>query len=178
MGRISPGPTRWTPGAERRVVPAKSNLKPQTSPGLYLTVLCLLRRNLALCCFRLHAAVYFILALDSAPHTSLATFVCCPSRVRGVTCNILVLLPPYPHLFVFCVLRRRRTPYARGCAGAGVLHPTCMVSYLRYVSTVARFVTYFVPSLLTAYRVVLVAALFIVAWHTTYLCFGGRWRCC
>ena len=34
MGRISPGPTRWPPGAERRLVPAKSNLKPQTSnPG-------------------------------------------------------------------------------------------------------------------------------------------------
>ena len=31
MGRISPGPIRWPPGAERRLVPAKSNLKPQTS---------------------------------------------------------------------------------------------------------------------------------------------------
>ena len=31
MGRISPGPTRWPPGAERRLVPAKSNLKPQTA---------------------------------------------------------------------------------------------------------------------------------------------------
>ena len=31
LGRISPGPTRWPPGAERRLVPAKSNLKPQTS---------------------------------------------------------------------------------------------------------------------------------------------------
>ena len=31
MGRISPGPTRWPPGAERRLVPAKTNLKPQTS---------------------------------------------------------------------------------------------------------------------------------------------------
>ena len=30
MGRISPGPTRWPPGAKRRLVPAKSNLKPQT----------------------------------------------------------------------------------------------------------------------------------------------------
>ena len=30
MGRISPGPIRWPPGAERRLVPAKSNLKPQT----------------------------------------------------------------------------------------------------------------------------------------------------
>ena len=32
VGRISPGPTRWPPGAERRLVPAKSNLKPQTYP--------------------------------------------------------------------------------------------------------------------------------------------------
>ena len=31
MGRISPGPTRWPPGTEKRLVPAKSNLKPQTS---------------------------------------------------------------------------------------------------------------------------------------------------
>ena len=30
VGRISPGPTRWPPAAERRLVPAKSNLKPQT----------------------------------------------------------------------------------------------------------------------------------------------------
>ena len=30
VGRISPGPTRWPPGAERRLVPAKLNLKPQT----------------------------------------------------------------------------------------------------------------------------------------------------
>ena len=30
MGRISPGPTTWPPGAERRLVPAKSNLKPPT----------------------------------------------------------------------------------------------------------------------------------------------------
>ena len=30
MGRIPPGPTRWPPGAEGRLVPAKSNLKPQT----------------------------------------------------------------------------------------------------------------------------------------------------
>ena len=28
-GRISPGPTGWPPGAERRLVPAKSDLKPQ-----------------------------------------------------------------------------------------------------------------------------------------------------
>ena len=35
MGRISPGPTRWPPGAERRLVPAKSNLKPQTDWGAH-----------------------------------------------------------------------------------------------------------------------------------------------
>ena len=31
MGRISPGPTRWPPGAERRLVPTETNLKPQSS---------------------------------------------------------------------------------------------------------------------------------------------------
>ena len=31
VGRISPGPSRWPPGAKRRLVPAKSNLKPETS---------------------------------------------------------------------------------------------------------------------------------------------------
>ena len=39
MGRISPGLTRWPPGAERRLVPAKSNLKSQTSDVLALGVL-------------------------------------------------------------------------------------------------------------------------------------------
>ena len=38
VGSISPGPTRWPPGAERRLVPAKSNLKPQTSNLLLLAV--------------------------------------------------------------------------------------------------------------------------------------------
>ena len=36
MGRISPGPTRWPPGAKRRRVPAKSSLKPQTLSVLLL----------------------------------------------------------------------------------------------------------------------------------------------
>ena len=31
MGRISPDPTRWPPGAKTRLVPAKSNLKPHLS---------------------------------------------------------------------------------------------------------------------------------------------------
>ena len=31
MGKISPGPTRWPAGAERRLVLETSNLKPQTS---------------------------------------------------------------------------------------------------------------------------------------------------
>ena len=35
MGRLSPGPTRWPPKAERRLVPAKSNQKPQTSPPAF-----------------------------------------------------------------------------------------------------------------------------------------------
>ena len=33
MGRISPGPTRGPPGTERRLLPAKANLKPQTMPA-------------------------------------------------------------------------------------------------------------------------------------------------
>ena len=38
MGRISPGPTRWPPGAKRHLVPAKSNFKPKTSvsEGMHL----------------------------------------------------------------------------------------------------------------------------------------------
>ena len=44
MGRISPGPTRWPPGAEWRLVPAKSNLKPQTS-----VVVCFLGTRLHSC---------------------------------------------------------------------------------------------------------------------------------
>ena len=37
VGRISPGPTRWPPGAKRRLVPAKSNLKPQTMWTIFFT---------------------------------------------------------------------------------------------------------------------------------------------
>ena len=49
MGRISPGPTRWPPGAERRLVPAKSNLKPPTITHYLLPcVRCLLSLSLAL----------------------------------------------------------------------------------------------------------------------------------
>ena len=61
MGRISPGPTRWPPGAERRLVPAKSNLKPQRTVQfplcilfLCLNSLCILRMNLLWCLFLLH----------------------------------------------------------------------------------------------------------------------------
>ena len=148
------------------------------SPRLYLTVLCLLRRNLALCGFLHRGVVYIILAPGTAPHTSLATFVRCPSQVRGVTCNILVWLPPYPHFFVFCVLRRRRTPYASGRAGAGVLH-VCMhgliLAVCLYRVAVCNILALSLP---TSYRVVLATALFSVAWHITYLCFGRPWRCC
>ena len=35
VGRISPGPTRCPPGAEKRLVPEKSNLKPQNSVQSY-----------------------------------------------------------------------------------------------------------------------------------------------
>ena len=68
------------------------------------------------------AWVYILLALDTAPHTSLATFVRCPSRVRGVTCNILAWLPSYPLLFMFGVFRLRHTPYASRRVGAGLSH--------------------------------------------------------
>ena len=40
VGKISPGPTRWPPGAERRLVPAKSNLKSQTSQDQVAASLC------------------------------------------------------------------------------------------------------------------------------------------
>ena len=53
--------------------------------------------------------VYIILAPGTDPHPSLVTSGRGPSRVREVTCNILVWLPPYPHLFVFCVLRLGKT---------------------------------------------------------------------
>ena len=85
--------------------------------------------------FRRPVALLLLACDIPAPGTSLVTFVRCPSRVRGMTCNILVRLPFYPHLFVFRVLRRQRTPYASGLAMHGV-------SYLRYISTVVRFVTY------------------------------------
>ena len=148
------------------------------SPLLYLTVLCLLWRILALCGFPHRGAVYFILALDTAPHNSLATFVRCPSRVRGVTCNILVWLPPYPHLFMFCVLRHRRTPYASGHAGAGVLHVCVHGLILAVCLHRGAICNILALSLPTSYRIVLATASFSVAWHKTYLFFGGRWRCC
>ena len=46
-------------------------------------------------------------------------------------------------------------------------------------STAAWYVTYLLAlSLPISYRVVLATALFSVACHKTYLCFGDRWRCC
>ena len=52
-----------------------------------------------------------------------------------------------------------------------------MCVYLRYASTMARFVTY---SCLLAILVciVFVTALCSVAWHVTYLFFDSWWRCC
>ena len=38
VGRISPGPNRWPPGAERHLVPAKSNLKPQNLDPAGVTI--------------------------------------------------------------------------------------------------------------------------------------------
>ena len=157
------------------------------SPCLHLTILCLLRHHLALrginilVLRRLVALLLFvcvILAPGTAPHISLAIFVRCPSRVLGVTCNILVWLPPYPHFFVFCVLRRRCTPYANGLARAGFLH-VCMHGLILAVCLHRGAVCNILAlSLPTSYRVVLATALFGVARHITYLFFGGRRRCC
>ena len=98
-----------------------------------------------------------------APGTSLVTFVRCPSRVRGMTCNILVLLPFYSHLFVFRVLRRRRTPYASGLAMHGlILAVRLQRGAVCYILAL---------SLSTSYRVVLATSLFSVALHITYLFF-------
>ena len=69
-------------------------------------------------------ALLLLVCVNLAPGTSLVTFDRCPSRVRGMTCYILVRLPFYPHLFVFWA-----------CYGAVVLPMQvglqCMVSYLR-----------------------------------------------
>ena len=108
-------------------------------------------------------ALLLLVCVILAPGTSLVTFVRCPSRARGMTCNILVPLPFYPHPFVFRVLRRRRTPYASGLAMHGLilavrLHrgPICNILAL---------------SLPTSYRVVLATSLFSVARHITYFFF-------
>ena len=70
----------------------------------YVTYLCLVRVLPSPISYRVvlitayfsvrYLALFYILStqhstLDAALHTSLATFVRCPSRVRGVTCNIL-----------------------------------------------------------------------------------------
>ena len=52
-----------------------------------------------------------------------------------------------------------------------------MCAYLRYASTMARFVTY-ICLLAILLCIVFVTALCSFAWHITYLFFGGRWRCC
>ena len=43
--------------------------------------------------FRRPVALLLLVCVILAPCTSLVTFVRCPSRVRGMTCNILVRLP-------------------------------------------------------------------------------------
>ena len=52
-----------------------------------------------------------------------------------------------------------------------------MCAYVRYASTMAWFVTY-TCLLAILLCIVFVTALCSVAWHITYLFFGGRWRCC
>ena len=113
--------------------------------------------------FRRPVALLLLVCVILAPGTSLVTFVRCPSRARGMTCNILVWLPFYPHVFVFCVLRRHRTPHASGLAMhglilAGRLHRGAVCNILAL-------------SLPTSYRVVLATSLFSVARHITYFSF-------
>ena len=89
MGRISPGPTRWPPGAERRLVPAKSNLKPQTS----------------VCCVACAASWASRLLFTGVPARCVVLRVrrpgppgsCSPVRPLGVlccVCGVLGLLAP------------------------------------------------------------------------------------
>ena len=120
--------------------------------------------------FRRPVALLLLVCVILAPGTSLVTVFRCPSRVRGMTCNILWRLPVYPHLFVFRVLRRRPTPYASGLAMHGLI-----LAVRLHRGTVCYIL---VLSLSTSYRVVLVTSFFSVARHITYLFFGGRWRCC
>ena len=92
MGRISPDPTRWPPGAERRLVPAKSNLKPQTS-------------HLLLCCLPLAVPVPFSPTL-SWPATS-STPLLSPTSLSFMIAPddlalVLSLLLLRPSRFVHC----------------------------------------------------------------------------
>ena len=120
--------------------------------------------------FQQPGALLLLVCVILAPSTSLVTFVRCPSRVRGMTCNIRVRLPSYPHLFVFRVLHRRRTPFAGGLA----MHGLILAVHLHRGAVCYILVL----SLSTSYRVVLVTSFFSVKRHITYLFFGGRWRCC
>ena len=120
--------------------------------------------------FRRPVALLLPVCVILAPGTLLVTFVRCPSRVRGMTCNILVRLPFYLHLFVFRVLRRRRTPYASGLA----MHGLILAVHLHRGAVCYILV----PSLSTSYRIALVTSFFSLARLITYLFFGGRWRCC
>ena len=117
--------------------------------------------------FRRPVALLLLVCVILAPGTSLVTFVCCPSRVRGMTCNILVRLPFYPHLFVFRMLRRRRTPYASGLA----MHGLILAVHLHRGAVCYILVL----SLSTSHRVVLVTSFFSVARHinTCFAAAGG-----
>ena len=128
-------------------------------------------------------AVYVILASGMVPHTSLVTFVRCSSRVRGVACNILARLPPYPYLVVCCLSWRRCTPFSSERAGAGVFPPTLLVGpALVHTFVVLNFRSLNPPlwrglffPLLPAWLhtplwcPLLVASPVCAAWHVTYL---------
>ena len=106
-------------------------------------------------------ALLLLVCVILAPGTSLVTFVGYPSRPRGMTCNILVRLLFYPHLFVFRVLRRRRTPYTSGLA----MHGLILAVHLHHGAVCYILVL----SLSTSYCVVLATSFLCVARHITYL---------
>ena len=131
-------------------------------------------------------AVYVILASGMVPHTSLVTFVRCSSRVRGVVCNILARLSPYPYLVVCCLSWRRCTPFTNERVGAGAVPPTLLfglvlvhtfvgvgpcVHVCVLLFAVARFTSYLRPAW---FHTPLWLPLFVVllacaAWYVTYL---------
>ena len=84
------------------------------------------------------------------------SFVC-----RGVACNILVLVPPYPYLILFCLLRRRHT-----CCSLVLPMQASMWGWACYHYYSPWLVTHLCWSLT---QLLLRSSLRGVAWHVTYL---------